>query len=833
VIFLLAQDDWNNAKWRSSWGLLLDVIAEVGANLLLSGLFTSEFQAFAIEEIRANWKTPTMEEAVQWVPTVLNYNCKGIPQGAALSEQVESDDRLGYIVFRSAGLSDVSLSQFIQGPSVTVSLPGPSAERLVLLPITTKVSPPKSPSWLLQLIRSIPKDASLASAILELTFEKMIEGDVLATSLHGGFVPELISLLPVGDFSRLIELCDRALPEKEKAKVSNHVQQLLLYRMELSVRSCDEVEAKRWPIALAALDAARCFSDLQLFASRKLALKESETMILEEETFTEEIKQTINFNGASRVQVSLKGPDFLPSWGDYPDPDTATTEDDEKFERILTFQASNKRLELTGKPPAAVMMSIKGFIPGFDATEPLADFIRSSWKTSYDERIALDLSSGKSVDEIIKPFQMRFTDVPPEFLMARVRLIQVAAESSEKLLEDINQDSCESPFMHFFQQIGYIIPFTKKARTLHEALASHKSKKLLVEFDRTQDTRALEGDTSANTFFDQMIKQIPIGQIINLHRPGKAPWKVELAHERGVDIGGPGRDMFAKVCEELMIPQLNLFTLTPNGRNHEGANQEVLIPVAARDRNQFVYVGALLAVAVISNLPQQFKFSRLLWAFLSSGKLSIADVNENDETFRESVAHIRQCESSTDFDELGSLVPTDWAGNEIMLPKPLFQTKDQFCSLWEKARIDELLPSLTAIKQGFDMLIKPSLMVQFGALEVERLVCGEMDFPMQRMEEILSAERNDQDDLNKLLEVLEKFTVAERFQFLLFATGQASLPSPGTEEIEISVEFRNGSKLLEAHTCSRSIVVFRCSSPEQFERNIRIAVEQGVSFELM
>jgi hypothetical protein len=60
------------------------------------------------------------------------------------------------------------------------------------------------------------------------------------------------------------------------------------------------------------LDTARCFLDLQLFASRKLALKESETMILEEETFTKEIKQAINFTGASRVQVSLKGPDFLP-----------------------------------------------------------------------------------------------------------------------------------------------------------------------------------------------------------------------------------------------------------------------------------------------------------------------------------------------------------------------------------------------------------------------------------------------------------------------------------------------------------------------------------------
>jgi hypothetical protein len=832
VMFLVAQEDPNNAKWTSRWSLLLDVIAEVGASPLLSGLCTSEFQAFAIEEIGANWKTPTIEEAAQWAPTVLNYNCDGIPQGTALSEQVESSGRLGYMVFKSAGLSGVSLGPFVQGPSVTVSVPESSAGRLVLLPITTKASPVKSPSWLLQLIRSISKYGDLARAILELTFEKMIEGDIFATSLHGDFVPELISLLPVGDLTGLIKLCDRVLPEGEKAKVPNNVQQLLLYRMELSVRSRDEVEAKRWRVALAALDAARCFSDLELFASRKLALRESETTILEKKTFRKEIKRTVDFKGASRVQVSLKGPDFLPSWGDYPAPDITTTEEGDKFERTLTFQASDKRLELTGKPPAAIKMSIKGIIPGFDATEPLADFIRSSWKTLYDERIALDLSSGKSIDEIIKPFQTRFTDVPPEFLAARVRLIQVAAESSESLIGGIDQDSPESPLMHFFQQINYIIPFAGKVKRLKTALAGEKSNKPRMTFDRAQDTRALEGDASGKTFFDQMIEQIPIPQIIKLRCPEGPPWEVELAHERGVDAGGPGRDMFSKVCEELMMPQLNLFTLTPNGRNHEGANQKVLIPVAARDTSRFVYVGALLAAAVISNLPQQFRFSRLVWAFLSSGQLHIADVNEIDETFRESVAHIRQCDGPADFDELGSLVPTDWAGNEIVLPKPSFQTRDQFCSLWEKARIDELLPPLSAIKQGFDMLIKPSLMAQFGALEVERLVCGEMDFPMQRMKEILSAGRKNQDDLNKLLEVLEKFTVAERFQFLLFATGQASLPPPGTEETDISMDFKNGSKLPDAHTCSERIVVFRCDSPEQFERNIRIAIEHGVSFEL-
>jgi hypothetical protein len=112
------------------------------------------------------------------------------------------------------------------------------------------------------------------------------------------------------------------------------------------------------------------------------------------------------------------------------------------------------------------------------------------------------------------------------------------------------------------------------------------------------------------------------------------------------------------------------------------------------------------------------------------------------------------------------------------------------------------------------MPIKHSLIAQFGALEARLWRDG---LPIEQMNEILLAGRKGHSELVKSLEVLNKSTGAERFQFLLLVPGQASLPAPGTEQITTLVQFRNEPKVLEAHTGSRRIIVFRCDNPEWLE----------------
>jgi hypothetical protein len=80
--------------------------------------------------------------------------------------------------------------------------------------------------------------------------------------------------------------------------------------------------------------------------------------------------------------------------------------------------------------------------------------------------------------------------------------------------------------------------------------------------------------------------------------------------------------------------------------------------------------------------------------------------------------------------------------------------------------------------------------------------------------------------------VLERLTNEERFRFLAFTTGSPSLPPPGRPALHITVEFIDGSKIPEAHTCFNEVKVASCESVDEMEKMVRAALESNVAFEL-
>jgi hypothetical protein len=61
-----------------------------------------------------------------------------------------------------------------------------------------------------------------------------------------------------------------------------------------------------------------------------------------------------------------------------------------------------------------------------------------------------------------------------------------------------------------------------------------------------------------------------------------------------------------------MMPQLGLFVQRANDRIRDGRHQNVLIPTLEGQNARLSSVGALVAAAMISNQPQQFRFSLLV-----------------------------------------------------------------------------------------------------------------------------------------------------------------------------------------------------------------------------
>jgi hypothetical protein len=89
------------------------------------------------------------------------------------------------------------------------------------------------------------------------------------------------------------------------------------------------------------------------------------------------------------------------------------------------------------------------------------------------------------------------------------------------------------------------------------------------------------------------------------------------------------------------MPQLGLFVQPPNDKNCNGSRQNVLIPVLEDQDARLSYVGAFMIAAMISNQPQQFRFSRLVWWFLGDGEIDAAYLHELDDAMREAITSAR------------------------------------------------------------------------------------------------------------------------------------------------------------------------------------------------
>jgi hypothetical protein len=96
-------------------------------------------------------------------------------------------------------------------------------------------------------------------------------------------------------------------------------------------------------------------------------------------------------------------------------------------------------------------------------------------------------------------------------------------------------------------------------------LCEEDAEERFIEGSVQVQVRPLGGHTRAGkSFFDQVCEQLPVRKIVRLRHDKESLWSVDLENEEGVDMSGPGRETFAKVCAEVMMPQLPLFVPPPN-----------------------------------------------------------------------------------------------------------------------------------------------------------------------------------------------------------------------------------------------------------------------------
>lgn len=315
----------------------------------------------------------------------------------------------------------------------------------------------------------------------------------------------------------------------------------------------------------------------------------------------------------------------------------------------------------------------------------------------------------------------------------------------------------------------------------------------IVELSRVAARRARRGGTGLagaagmRSVFGQMVQRLPALTQEALALPHRV-WKVKFVGESVDDCGGGYSESIAEMCEELQNGSLPLLMATPNGRGDAGASRDafLLSPTATTPLhlNCFRFLGVLMGIAIRTGSPLSLSLAEGVWRQIAGLPLRPQDLAEVDKDFLPALLCIRDMTSNNK--ELQNLelpfsIPSA-AGHEVPLStrhkRVTPQNKDEYVQLALHYRLHEFDEQVKAVRDGIARVIPVPLLALFSASELETLVCGSPDIPINALR--ASATYKGIEPTAPLViwfwEVMEELSGNERALFLRFVWGRTRLP---------------------------------------------------------
>ncbi|KAK8884847.1 hypothetical protein M9Y10_043968 [Tritrichomonas musculus] len=547
----------------------------------------------------------------------------------------------------------------------------------------------------------------------------------------------------------------------------------------------------------------------------------------------------------------------------------------------------------------------------------------TKWSPKIDESVMQLFSpSDRIPSELPTDYSTMFPvlrKVDKKLLDIRLSLIQRFNNNLHSIFAMTDIKDLNLPLTRFIINSSSSILFKEKEKKIWNEVNHRNRIQINLIFNRSKAALYLNNPKNPNgkSLLSQLIDQIPVSQLTILRQPSCVPWHVDLQGEGASDAGGPGREIFSQMCNDIMDIRSGIFSVTPNRRRGSGPNQDVLIPnvksiykqtnnnknsankssttsnnnnnnnnnnsnnvrgnqmhrslssnsnlsasmttlsnpmnlnlnlnsnseiIDEEKLSQFVYIGALMACAYISKLPQPFCFSDLIWSYLVGREVSAEDIYAIDEEFYQSMNSIKMCGPEVPFSSIYSTlnftVENSFGETVELINGGTFINVDydnrlEYCRLCEEFRINEFNLPLQKIREGLMMLLNEPLVKLLCPWELRLLLCGKMEIPIDELRKVckINCEKQYED---MLFNVLERFSSNERMLFIKFATGRMSLPPPGLSWTSpLNVRFDNRGpgnpdhKLPYAATCSSSITIPLYSNEEVMEKMLKIAINYG------
>ena len=301
-------------------------------------------------------------------------------------------------------------------------------------------------------------------------------------------------------------------------------------------------------------------------------------------------------------------------------------------------------------------------------------------------------------------------------------------------------------------------------------------------------------------------------------------WNVEFKGEGSIDAGGPRREAFDDLCDEIILHD-NIFVESPASREkHEGRK----IPLTTAFFNDLKVAGALVAATLPLDNRRPFHFEPIVWKVIAGMKITEQDVTDIDPELHDVIEGIRNGMT-------GEITHKGISGkvfNKFLLTERTSQARrDKIVSTIISQRIGEMEKVFTPFVNGFHSIIPLSLTSAIPYQLLEEILCAEEELSVSQLLNHMSitaypiAQKMFIDALNIL-------TSSQRRKLVKFATGSTALPT-GTKKIRVSItwvddpskmDMRNGP-LPHAGTCFMTLSMPFYSSVEVMVAKLITAME--------
>lgn len=380
----------------------------------------------------------------------------------------------------------------------------------------------------------------------------------------------------------------------------------------------------------------------------------------------------------------------------------------------------------------------------------------------------------------------------------------------------------------------------------------------LLDFDNKREHfRAQLKKLHARTYGEVLRLKVSRGSVLadSFHRlKGKSAqeWlgrlEVDFQGEEGLDLGGPTREWFSFISQDIFNANYALFILAANGASFQPNPRSYINP---DHLDYFTFIGRVIGKALLDGLCLEVHFTRSFYKHILGQEVTVSDLEDLDPDMYKGLQslltldldsnEVCECYFSYEEEHFGTVITKELIpdGKQIRVTE---QNKGDYvkriCSM---KMTDGIQPQITAFLAGLYSLIPQSLLGLFDARELELVIAGiqEIDVSDLREHTEYQGYGRDAPAIRWFWEVVEDMAPQERALLLQFVTGSSKVPlegfrtlrgSSGIQRFQIHKSYAGPERLPTAHTCFNQLDLPDYPSKDVLRNRLMLAISEGSGY---